>query len=190
VLRAIYQSVFKPGSFVQNPEGILIVNKYGWLFIALRWAYYSVIFSFRDYHGAWKPFVPPPFGLDLDTYAFWQVRFSVLFGIFLMLAMSVALSIYLRLLNKKIAMVQVLNILGITFFLPFVIVQPIDLVVLLTNGWEMFPVAPIHTLILVWQSFAATSIISNMCELKRSEKVISVVLLMAVWILISGTLWR
>jgi len=190
VLKAIYQSVFKPGSLLDNPEGISIVNKYGWLFIVLRWSYYSVIFSFRDYHGAWKPFVSPPFGLDLDTYAFLQTRFSLFFGIFLMLAMSATLGIYFRLINKNISVAKVFNILGVTFFLPFVIVQPIDIAVISTIGWQMLPVVPIHTAILLWESFAATSIISSICQLKWSEKVVSIVVLMAVWILISGALWR
>lgn len=107
-----------------------------------------------------------------------------------MLAMSVTLSIYLRLRKKNISIVKVLNILGITFFLPFVIVQPIDIAVISTIGWQMLPVVPIHTLILVWESFAATSIISSICGLKWWEKVVSIVVLMAVWILISGALWR
>ena len=190
MFRAIYQSVFKPSSLLENPKGILFVNKYGWIFIIVRWFYYSILFLFRDYHGSWKPFIPPPFGIDLGMYVTLQRSFALPFGIFLMFAMSIALSSYLRGIQKNMPTFKVLNILGITFFLPFVIVQPIDQLLILTIGWKMVPVTLIHTVIAVWESFAATSIISSMCNLKRSEQFIGTFLLVAIWILITGALWR
>ncbi|MCK4560501.1 MAG: hypothetical protein KAV45_12020 [Calditrichia bacterium] len=190
MLKALYQSVFAPDSFLKNPKGLLIVNKYGWLFIVIRWLSYSIIFSFRDYHGNWKPFAPPPFGIDLETYAFLQTQFSLLFGIFVMGSITFVLSSYLRLIKKDISIFKIFNILGVTFFLPFVIVQPVDIFVRFTVGWISLLIIPIHTIILLWESLAATSIISNICRLKWSEKVISIMVIIILWVVICAILWR
>ena len=84
IINAIWQSVFSPYKFLNNPKSTFIIKKYGWIFCILRWMYYSfVFFLFRDYHGIWKPFSSVPFGMSIDTYAFLQTRFSLIFGIFL-----------------------------------------------------------------------------------------------------------
>ena len=189
-VRAISQSVCTPDLFLKNPKGKLIVDKYGWIFIIIRWLYYSAIFYFRDYYGDWKPFIPPPFGIDLNTYAFLQTRFSLLFGIFVMGSITLVLFSYLRLIKKNITTFKILNILGITFFLPFVIVQPIDVFVRFTIGWTGFIIIPIHTFILLWESAAATNIISGIYRLKISERAVSTTLIMIVWLVICGILWR
>lgn len=189
MLKALYQSVVRPHTFLENPKGLTLVP-YGWVFIVVRWVGYSVIFLFRDYQGVWKPFAPLPFGLDVDTYAFLQQHFSVVFGIFLMVAISVALSAYLRLIKKGLPTTEILNILGVTFFLPWVLVQIVDFVVLYTVGWVDFVVIPVHTVVLVWESVSATEIISGIKTLKLSEKVMSVTVILVVWIVICGMLWR
>ncbi len=99
MLRALYQSVVTPRSFLENPERYRVIQ-YGWLFIVVRWLANSLIFSFRDYYGFWKPFAPPPFGLHVETYAFVQKYFSVAFGVGLMVAMSVGLSRYLQMIKR------------------------------------------------------------------------------------------
>ena len=189
-IRATFQSVFNPDSFLRNSKGKLIIEKYGWIFIIIRWSCYSFIFSFRDYHGNWKPFVPTPFGVDLDTYAFLQTCLSLPFGIFLMGTITLFLYWYLRFLRRKPSKVRIFNILGITFFLPFVIVQFIDIVVVYTIGWRIFIVTPIHTLILLWESVAGVNIISRIYNLTKVEKVFGVIWIMIVWLIICGILWR
>ncbi|KYK34186.1 MAG: hypothetical protein AYK19_02790 [Theionarchaea archaeon DG-70-1] len=189
MLRALCQSVVTPRSFLENPEGYRIVQ-YGWLFIIARWLANSFIFSFRDYYGFWKPFAPPPFGLNVDTYAFVQKYFSVVFGVGLMVAISVGLSGYLRMIEKGVPVVDILNILGITFFLPWVVVQVIDFAVVYTVGWVGIVVIPVHAGILVWESAAATEVISGTCNLKLIEKVISTAVIMVIWILLCTVLWR
>jgi len=61
---------------------------------------------------------------------------------------------------------------------------------MLTVGWVSFFAILIHTLIFLWESFAAASIISNIWKLKESEKIINTTLIIAVWIGICGILWR
>ncbi len=189
MVRGLYQSVVTPRRFLESPKGYQIVQ-YGWLFIIVRWLCYSIIFWFRDYHGFWKPFAPLPFGLNVGTYAFLQRYLSVVFGVVLMVAISMTLSGYLRLIKKGMPLVEILNILGVTFFLPWVVVQVIDAVILCTVGWVSIVVIPVHTAVLVWESWAATEIIAGLCDLKSSEKVLSITVIVAVWILICGVLWR
>ena len=189
-VKVIFQSVYNPVSFLENPKGKLIVNKYGWIFIVTRWLCCSIIFYFRDYHGNWKPFISPPFGIDLDTYAFLQIHFSLLFGMFLMGAITLFLSWYLHSIEKEPSSFKIFNILGVTFFLPFIIVQSIDMVVISTIGWRGFIVTPIHTLILLWESIVATDILSYIYDLSKVEKVYSIILIIVVWLVISGILWR
>lgn len=191
MLTAIYQSVFRPGAFCQNPKGRLLIAKYGWMLIAIRWLYYSIVFSLlRDYHGAWKPFAPPPFGLSLDTYAALQKSLSPVFGFLLMAAIATSLVAYLRLNGKAVSTVRVFNVLGVTFFLPFVILQPLDLIVITTAGWSLAIVPPLHTLVLVWEAVATTAILDRLYRIGTRDRIVGVALIVGVWILIAGLLWR
>jgi len=190
MLTALYQSIFRPRAFINNPKGVLFVNKYGWVLIIIRWVYYSILFTFRDYDKRWKPFIPLPFGLDLDTYSFWQRNLALPFGLGLMFTLSIVLHSYLTSRKKMIPFHKLLNILGVTFFLPFVIVQPIDLLIIYTIGWKLIPVTILHTIIAVWESFAALSLLSRIYDLDRSETVVGTGLLVMVWIIITGIFWR
>ncbi len=191
LINTIWQSVFAPKLFQKNPKGELVVNKYGWIFIGVRWLYYSILFSlFRDYSGEWKPFVPPPFNLSLETYALLQRYFSVIFGFFLMFSIAIALWTYIKIIGKDIPLFKILNILGITFFLPFIILQPIDRLVIISFGWTMPLITFLHTLFLLWEGIAAVLIIDNICKLKVSVKITSVFIITAIWIFICGIFWR
>jgi hypothetical protein len=190
MLTAIVQSVFRPASFVQNPKGQALIHRHGWLLIVVRWLYYSILFLFRDYHGRWAPFVPTPFGLDMDTYASLQRALALPFGLVLMLALGLSLAAYLRFIKKSVPVVTVLNILGPTFFLPFVIVQPIDQVIIVLWGWHIVPVSIAHTAVLVWESWATMEIISSMTALRGSQKVAGIAVLSAAWMLVTAPVWR
>jgi hypothetical protein len=189
-VKAIIQSVFKPHHLSQNKEGLKFITHLGWIFIVARWFYYSILFQFRDYHGAWTPFAPPPFHLDLDSYANLQRAFSLPFGIILMLLMAFALRSYLAFRDKKASPFVLLNILGVAFFLPFVFVQPIDQLIIATIGWKLLPITILHTAILLWESWAAVEIIATIMELKVFEKLVGIFVLSATWIVITGILWR
>jgi len=54
-----------------------------------------------------------------------------------MLLLSLALGAYLRFIKKRVSVFILLNILGTTFFLPFVLVQPIDLVMIAFISWKL-----------------------------------------------------
>ena len=190
MLTAIVQSVFRPRAFVQNPKGQALIHKYGWLLIVVRWLYYSILFLFRDYHGRWTPFVPTPFGLDMDAYATLQRALALPFGLVLMLTLSLSLAVYLRSIKQSLPVVTVLNILGPTFFLPFVIVQPIDQMIIALWGWHIVPVSIVHTIALVWESWATMEIVSSMKGLKISQKTVGIAVLSAIWMLVTGPLWR
>ena len=190
MLKAAYQSVVTPQEFLKNPKGTLLLNRYGWVFIVVRWLSCSVIFVFRDYYGSWEPFVPPPFGLSVDVYAFLQRSLALPFGVGLMVVMSLGLSGYLHLIKKSIPLVKIVNILGVTFFVPWVILQVVDVVVLYSVGWHSMVIIPAHTIVLVWESAAAAEIISRLCNLKSSEKVLSTAVIMVIWIFLCAVLWR
>lgn len=187
---ALVRSVFRPRSLRENERGDHLLLRRGWLLIVLRWSYYSLLFCFRAYHGRWMPFSPPPFGLDIDTYAALQRVLALPFGLLLMGALALALWGYLRRVGREIPFAPVLNILGVTFFLPFVIVQPIDQGILLLWGWELVPVSVAHTAILIWESWAAVTVLSLYYPLARSEKIIGGILLTIGWILLTGPVWR
>ena len=192
MLKVLCQAVVTPHTVAETTEAIEKITEYGWLFTVVRWLSYSVIFSFRDYHGAWKPFFPPPFGLNVDTYAVLQKYFSLGFGLVLMGLISVGLSSYLQSVKKEkcLSTAKIFNILGVTFFIPWVIVQIIDFLVVITVGWVYTVIIPLHVSVLIWESYAASEIISRLCNLKRSEKVLSTTVIIVVWIVLCAALWR
>jgi hypothetical protein len=136
------------------------------------------------------PFIPPPFDLDLDTYANIQKIISLPFGIVLMLVLAMALYVFIRIINKRISLVVLFNILGVTFFLPFLVVQPIDQLIIYFMGWILVPVTIVHTAILIWESWASVEVISLFLDLKKLEKLIGMIILSTTWIIITGIFWR
>jgi len=124
IIQAICQSVFAPAKLARNAAAYAFTTRYGWTLIIVRWLYYSIVFQFRDYHGRWPPFSPPPFGLSIDTYARLQRSLSLPFGVALMLLLTAALVVYLRRLRRGTAFIPTLNTLGTTFFLPFLLSNP------------------------------------------------------------------
>ncbi len=190
-MQAIYQSVFAPRKFWASRAGKAAVNRYGWLFIVLRWVYYSIVFAvFRDYSGSWKPFAPPPLGLSLRVYGSLQSYLSPLFGFFLMSCLAASLWGYLRLRNRHISLFKLLNLLGIAFFLPFVILQPLDILAIVTVGWASQLIIPLHSVVLIWESLAAMLIVHEMLPLNRGDIIAGSVLLMGLWIAVCAALWR
>jgi len=118
------------------------------------------------------PFVSPPFGLDMNSYATLQRTLALPFGLVLMLTLSLSLVAYLCSIKKSVPVIAVLNILGATFFLPFVLVQPVDQVIIAIWGWSLVPVSIVHTSELLWESRATLEIISSMKTLQASQKVV------------------
>jgi hypothetical protein len=188
--KALALSVFKPRALAADMSGYRIVVQFGWVFIVIRWSYYSLVSLLRDYHGRWAPFVPAPFDLDVDTYATLQRALSLPFGIVLMLTLCAVLTAYLWMIHRKAPPATVLNVLGATFFLPFVIVQPIDQLMMALLGWKIVPVTILHTAVLFWESWAAVQLISSKNGMTVVERMGGAVILSLVWILVAGALWR
>jgi hypothetical protein len=92
--------------------------------------------------------------------------------------------------DKKITLLEIINVLGIAFFLPFLLIQPVDQLIIIVIGWKLIPVTIIHTVILLWEVWASVEIISSIMQLKVLEKLLSITILSIVWILITGMLWR
>jgi len=189
-IRAVSKSVFTPAALVSDKAAYAFAIRYGWTFIVARWTYYSILFQFRDYHGRWKPFQPPPFGLTIDAYASLQRLLSLPFGLVLMLVMSSCTVAYLRRLRKAVFLTSVLNALGVTFFLPFVLLQPLDLITIAIAGWRVLPIATLHTAVLVWEAWAFTGILSAIHGLSRMERLEVGVLVTGLWIAIAAAVWR
>ena len=190
VLEAIWEPVFIPSRFARNSAAFSVVIRYGWTLIVVRWLYYSIVFQFRDYNGGWTPFVRPPFGLSIDTYARLQRWFALPFGVLLMLILATCLVLYLRSMGKQIGVRFTLNVLGATFFLPFVLLQPCDRMMIALAGWRILPVIALHTAVLVWESWAAIEILSATSRLTRVQRLGGIALLCVTWIGIVSPVWR
>jgi hypothetical protein len=191
IIRTIYFSVFNPSIFSRDIEYKRSNLNLGWILILIRWGYYSILFSFfRDYSGSWKPFVRPPFGLSIKQYSSYQCRFSIFFGLFLMLSIAFVIWSYFKLLRIKVDYFNIFNVLGYTFFLPFVILQPIDLILFNTIGWDLLAFTTTHTIFLIWESVTAVIIISKLVELRLSNKLIANCLIILTWIIICALVWR
>lgn len=144
----------------------------------------------KDYHGIWAPFAPLPFGLGIDAYAVLQSAFSLPFGLFVMGSLALALVASLRLLGKRVRLAAIFSILGATFFLPFVLVQPVDQLILALVGWQLVPVTVVHTAILFWESWTGMEVISATASLRPAQRLGGMAVLAATWIAITGVLWR
>ncbi|MFW9905341.1 MAG: hypothetical protein ACFFFH_13455 [Candidatus Thorarchaeota archaeon] len=191
IIKALWLAVFSPGQVLENQKRVAIIMKYGWIFIMIRWVYYSFFFAFfRDYHGSWEPFSPVPFGMSIDTYAFFQIRFSIFFGIFLMFCIALCLWFYLYFKKKPASLFMIFNILGITFFLPFLILQPFDLIIINTVGWVMYIIVPLHSAFLIWEAVVTMRIFHHRSLLTPSEQFRGVLLILSVWIILSFLFWR
>ena len=191
MLAALVQAVLRPDAFYLNPGGRSLIDRHGWILIAVRWLYWSAVFSLlRDYHGNWKPFVAPPFGLSLDRYAALQRRFSVLFGFALMAAIAGSLVAYLRLVGKAASATKVLNTLGVTFFFPSVVALFFDLMLVARGRWIVAIVAPLHTLLLVWEAAATMAVLDRVYRIRVRDRIAGIALIVGVWIAIAASLWR
>jgi hypothetical protein len=186
----IFISVFRPRALVKVPAYWNFVIRRGWILIVARWLYYSVLFLLRDYHGRWAPFTPPPFGLETDTYAFLQRSLSLPFGLALMCLLALSLALFFRLRGREIGFIPILNVLGVAFFLPFVIVQPIDQLILALFGWTLLPVAIVHTAVLIWESWIALTLLSLKTKIGWSDRLAGASILTFAWIVVAGVLWR
>lgn len=191
MIKTIFLSVFNPKRIPKETVEAQIV-KYGWIFILIRWAYYSIVFSFfRDYQYNWTPFFKPPFGLTIETYAFWQSRLAMPFGFFLILTMAFGLFIFLGLKGRIFASVlKIFNILGIAYFVPFVILQPLDKIIINTFGWTPLIIIPLHSIVLVWEALVAVILIDKIYPLKLREKIVGVFLQTVIWIMLNVLFWR
>jgi hypothetical protein len=191
IITAIYHSVFYPSAFIREIENKRSILYFGWILILIRWGYYSILFSFfRDYNDSWRPFVQPPFSLSIEQYSFFQSRFSIFFGLLLMFSITLVIWIYFKILQRKIDLLKVFNVLGYTFFLPFVILQIIDLVFFQVTGWDLLTFSITHTLFLIWEAAVTIVIISKLIKLNTLNIVISNGLIIITWILICALLWR
>jgi len=166
------------------------VARFGWVLILLRWGYYSVRFQFRDYEGRWAPFAAPPFGLGVTEYAHLQRTLAVPFGGLMMLALAAVAVLFVRCLGRRAGFVAMFNVLGATFFLPFVPLQPCDQVLIAAGGWRVAPVVVLHTAVLVWESWATMAIVAVQHRLRGWQEGVGIVLLCGTWIGIAAAAWR
>lgn len=189
LLKPIFLSVFDPSRILRST---IEKRRIGLVLILVRWSYYAVIFTFfRDYRTTWAPFIKAPFGLPLESYAFWQGRLAIPFGVSLMTALALGLYGLMKTSNKHPPPVwTVLNILGFAYFLPFVVVQFIDLIVKSLCGWDPWAIVPLHTAVLVWEAVAAVALIHRILPLGRVEKILGTALQVGIWILVCAVLWR
>jgi hypothetical protein len=107
-----------------------------------------------------------------------------------MFSITLVIWIYFKILQRKIDLLKVFNVLGYTFFLPFVILQIIDLVFFQVTGWDLLTFSITHTLFLIWEAAVTIVIISKLIKLNTLNIVISNGLIIITWILICALLWR
>jgi hypothetical protein len=83
-----------------------------------------------------------------------------------------------------------MNVLGLPFFLPFVLLQFLDLVFLRTVGWASLAVIPAHTLVLAWESVAVSLYARTLLAAGKWFVPVSALVLTAVWIAVCAPVWR
>ena len=188
--RTVFRAAFAPRRLRDDEAGFRVVTRYGWVLIVVRWTYYSIVFQLRDYHGQWAPFIPPPFGMSVDAYAGLQRTLALPFGIGLMILLAASLVMCLRFTGATARLPVTFNVLGAAFFLPFVLVQPVDQVLIALDAWRLVPVTVIHTTVLVWESWAALAVLSTCYPMNRAGRLGGMVVACGVWILVAGTFWR
>ena len=191
LLRVLFLSVFKPKAIPRDTIEKYIF-RYGFIFILIRWLYYSLVFSlFRDYKNDWSPFLNPPFGLTIETYAFWQSKLAVLFGFLLMMLIAGCLSVYIKLKNKQsISSIKILNILGFAYFVPFIILQPLDSLTIAFFGWNPLIIVPLHTAFLMWEAIVSIILINRVVPFNKIDGFICVCIQLLIWISLCAILWR
>jgi hypothetical protein len=191
MIKTLFLAVFKPKR-ITNEIVEKQILRFGLIFILIRWLYYSIVFYFfRDYQNDWAPFSQPPFGLTIETYAFWQSNLAVLFGFFLMSMMACGLFVLFRIREKdSISYFKILNILGVAYFVPFLILQPLDKLTITIFGWIPLIIIPLHTSVLVWEAIISIILIDKISNLKLKEKLMGVFLQIAIWIFICTIFWR
>jgi hypothetical protein len=191
VIKLLFSSVFTPKA-IPKEEIERKIFRFGYMFILTRWAYYSILFSFlRDYHRAWSPFFMPPFGLSLDVYAFWQSILSVPFGLMLMAIIATVLSALLKTRGgHTLSVKNILNVLGVTYFVPFAILQPLDVLAVIFAGWIPIIIIPLHTVVLVWEGAATVILLHKLHPVSRARKVAAVFLQVFTWIALCAVFWR
>lgn len=104
--------------------------------------------------------------------------------------MTLTVRLYLRAKGQAVPAWRILDAIGVAFFVPWLIVLPVDLLVIHTVGWRMAVVIPIHTLFLAWESWAAVELVGGRARLKTADRVILPFLLMLVWIALCAVWWR
>jgi len=191
LIETLFLSVFNPEKITQKIMEEQII-KFGFILIFIRWTYYSVLFSiFRDYQNKWAPFFKPPFGLTVDSYAFWQIRLAIFFGLFLMSMIACGLFVLFRIRDRlSISFFEILNILGFAYFIPFVIIQPLDLMTMGIFGWNPLVIIPLHTVVLIWEAVVTVILIDKIYPVKWIDKWIGVFVQITIWILLCTLFWR
>jgi hypothetical protein len=66
----------------------------------------------------------------------------------------------------------------------------VDPAVIHSVGWRRSVVIPIHTLFLVWESWATAELVGGRVALKTVDKVVVALLLTVVWISLCAVWWR
>ena len=113
------------------------------------------------------------------------------FGLVLILTLSLSLAACLRVIQKNVPDATVLNISGPTFSLPFVMVQPVDQLIIAVWARALVPVSIAHTcLVLLWDNWATLQIHSSLKTLRVSQTVVGIVVLSTAWMLVTGPVWR
>jgi hypothetical protein len=191
LLGALWTSVARPRQFVAHPLAGALAHRWGWLLIIARWGFYSVTFAcWRDYRDAWRPFVAPPFGLDMETYAALQATLAVPFGLGVMACVTGAVVGVARLRGVSLTWRQTFNVSGLAFFLPFVPLQLVDLAVRATFGWQALVIVPLHTGVLAWEAAALVSLVEPARRWTLPERLVLVAAAMAAWIAPCAVVWR
>jgi hypothetical protein len=93
-------------------------------------------------------------------------------------------------IGKEVPASRVFNILGVTSFLPFVVLQPLDLLAISKGRWRLSVIPLLHTVILVWEAVATMGILDRLYQIRVRDRIAGVGLISGVWILIARALWR
>lgn len=108
-----------------------------------------------------------------------------------MIMIAIGLFVLFRARDKlSLSISKIFNILGIAYFFPFVILQPLDIMAMSIFGWTPLIIVPLHTTVLVWEAIVAVILIDKIYPIKLIDKIIGTFLQITTWILLCALFWR
>lgn len=124
--------------------------------MAIRWSVTSFTTVLNMYYNASPMFLSPPFGIDPDTYRFYEIFWYGLYGIFMMFVVTLALFLIAKRLYHvhAISFRKTFGLVALCFFTPWVPSVLGDYILVMAVNAHPLYLVPFHVaLILTWECY-------------------------------------